>query len=192
MKRLFLILILTFSFQSLSRADDIRDFEIEGISIGDSLLNLVNKSDIKKNKDFKHINKKYFSYLYLDKKNSIYDYFQFSIKDGDKNYTIADVAAGIYFENNIKGCLEKMNEVITDVSNSFPNLNKTKKRERKHRGDPLGKTMITEVYFNFKAGDVIAIQCTDYSKELNYIDQLSLEIADAKYYDWLAYEAFKE
>ena len=50
MKRLFLILILTFSFQSLSKADDIRDFEIEGISVGDSLLNLVNKSDIKKNK----------------------------------------------------------------------------------------------------------------------------------------------
>ena len=38
MKRLLLILILTFSFQSLTKADDIRDFEIEGMSIGDSLL----------------------------------------------------------------------------------------------------------------------------------------------------------
>ena len=38
MKRLLLILILTLSFQSLSKADDIRDFEIEGMSIGDSLL----------------------------------------------------------------------------------------------------------------------------------------------------------
>ena len=33
------IIILIFSFQSLSKADDIRDFEIEGISVGDSLLN---------------------------------------------------------------------------------------------------------------------------------------------------------
>ena len=39
MKRLLLILILTLSFQTLSKADDIRDFEIEGISVGDSLLN---------------------------------------------------------------------------------------------------------------------------------------------------------
>ena len=38
MKRLLLILILTLSFQSLTKADDIRDFEIEGMSIGDSLL----------------------------------------------------------------------------------------------------------------------------------------------------------
>ena len=38
MNRLLLILILTLSFQTLIKADDIRDFEIEGMSIGDSLL----------------------------------------------------------------------------------------------------------------------------------------------------------
>ena len=191
MKKLLLILILTLSFQSWTKADDIRDFELEGIGVGGSLLNLVSKSKIIKNKDFKHANKKYFDYLYLDKKDSKYDYFQFSIMDRDKNYIIEDVAAGIYFKNNIKDCLKKMDEVITDVSNSFPNLNKTKKYERKHRADKSGKTTITEVYFHFKTGDVIAIQCTDYSKELNYTDQLSIEMASAKYYDWLANEAFK-
>jgi len=38
MKRLLLILILTFSYQTLTKADDISDFEIEGMSIGDSAL----------------------------------------------------------------------------------------------------------------------------------------------------------
>ena len=41
---LFLVLVLTFNFQSLTKADDIRDFEIEGISIGDSLLNFMTES----------------------------------------------------------------------------------------------------------------------------------------------------
>ena len=41
MKRLLLILILTLSFQSWTKADDIRDFEIEGMSIGDSLLDFA-------------------------------------------------------------------------------------------------------------------------------------------------------
>tara|TARA_B100000795_G_scaffold186473_1_gene141730 strand:+ start:169 stop:744 length:576 start_codon:yes stop_codon:yes gene_type:complete len=191
MNKILLILILTLSFQTLVKADDIRDFELEGISVGGSLLNLVSKSEIIKNKDFKHPNKKYFSYLYSDKKDSKYDYFQFSIMDRDKSYKIEDVSAGIYFKNNIKDCLKKMDEVITDVSYSFPNLNKSKKNERKHRGDPSGKSTITEVYFHFKTGDVIAIQCIDFSKELNYIDQLSIEMASAKYYDWLANEAFK-
>ena len=188
--RILLILTLIFCFQLVGKADDIRDFEIEGISVGGSLLNIVTKSDIKKNKDFKHPNKKYFEYLYLDKKDSIYDYFQFGIKDGDNNYTIEKVGVGIYFKDNIKGCLKQMDIVIKDLTNSFPNLDQTKKRKRKHRGDPSGKSMITEIYFNFIEGDVIAIQCTDFSKEVNYNDQLSIEIATAKYYDWLAFEAF--
>ena len=38
MKKLFIIIIIFISFQSLSKADDISDFQIEGISVGDSLL----------------------------------------------------------------------------------------------------------------------------------------------------------
>jgi len=84
-----------------------------------------------------------------------------------------------------------MDEVIEDISNSFTNLKKTKKKERKHRGDPSQKTMITEFYFNFNSGDVIAIQCIDFSKTLNYNDQLNIEMANAKYFDWMTEEAFK-
>ena len=48
MNRLILILILTFSFQNLTKADDIRDFEIEGISLNDSALKHTNLKIIKK------------------------------------------------------------------------------------------------------------------------------------------------
>ena len=47
MRNFLLIFILTFSFQSLSKADDIRDFEIEGISIGNSLLDHFDITKIK-------------------------------------------------------------------------------------------------------------------------------------------------
>ena len=47
MKRLLLILILTFSFQTLTKADDIRDFEIQGLTLGDSLLEMYSKKEIK-------------------------------------------------------------------------------------------------------------------------------------------------
>ena len=47
--RVFLaVLVLIFSLQSWTKADDIRDFEIEGISIGDSLLDHLSKNKIKK------------------------------------------------------------------------------------------------------------------------------------------------
>ena len=35
-------------FQNLTKADDIRDFEIEGISIGDSLLDYFQESEVRK------------------------------------------------------------------------------------------------------------------------------------------------
>ena len=41
-------LILIFSLQSWTKADDISEFEIEGISIGDSLLSHMSKKEIKK------------------------------------------------------------------------------------------------------------------------------------------------
>ena len=48
MKRLLLIFILTLCFQSWTKADDISEFEIEGMSIGDSLLDFYSKKEIQK------------------------------------------------------------------------------------------------------------------------------------------------
>ena len=42
MRNFLLILILILSFQSWTKADDIRDFQIEEMGIGDSLINFVN------------------------------------------------------------------------------------------------------------------------------------------------------
>ena len=38
------VLVLIFSLQSWTKADDIRDFEIEGMSIGDSLLDYMSEN----------------------------------------------------------------------------------------------------------------------------------------------------
>ena len=43
--------ILIFSIQSLTKADDISDFKIEGISIGDSLLDFLSIEEINENID---------------------------------------------------------------------------------------------------------------------------------------------
>ena len=48
-KRFLLILVLILNLQSWTKADDISEFEIEGISIGDSLLEYFSKEEIKKN-----------------------------------------------------------------------------------------------------------------------------------------------
>ena len=50
MKKLSTYLFLIFfSFQTLSLADDITDFQVEGMSVGDSLLDYFSKEEIKNN-----------------------------------------------------------------------------------------------------------------------------------------------
>ena len=46
MRIILSLLIIIFSVQPWTKADDIRDFEIEGMSIGDSLLNFMNEIEI--------------------------------------------------------------------------------------------------------------------------------------------------
>ena len=48
-KRFLIILILIFNLSNFSFADDIRDFQIEGMSVEDSLLDYFSEEKIKKN-----------------------------------------------------------------------------------------------------------------------------------------------
>ena len=101
--RVFLsVLILIFSLQSWTKADDIRDFEIEGMSIGDSLLKFYNKKTIDDNKVFYKSNK--FYQVSIDKQNfKIYDGVNFQLKNKDKNYIIYSLSGVV--KKDIKKCL---------------------------------------------------------------------------------------
>ena len=50
MKKILIIFLFLFNLQSLTKADDISDFEIEGMSIGDSALDYFSKEEINKTK----------------------------------------------------------------------------------------------------------------------------------------------
>ena len=127
MKRLLLILILTLSFQTLTKADDIRDFEIEGMSIGDSLLSYMNKNLI-----VNEINNKDFSYYYEDDFVSIstweiknnfktYDDVGVVLKIGDNQHKIFSLEGTLYMDenSNIQKCYNKQNEIALDIKNSL-------------------------------------------------------------------------
>ena len=52
MRVFLLILILTFSFQTWTKADDFKEFQIEGMSIGDNELDFFDKSILENEKEF--------------------------------------------------------------------------------------------------------------------------------------------
>ena len=85
------VLVLIFSLQSWTKADDIRDFEIEGMSIGDSLLDYFSESKIKNlPRDYYPGSKKY-EMIEVQGQYKDYDVVAFHVKDKDKKYLIAQI-----------------------------------------------------------------------------------------------------
>ena len=72
MKKLLIISILHISLIISSQANDIREFEIEGISIGESLLNYASEGEIKKFQTSQTSGSKKYKRYYNVKKDSIF------------------------------------------------------------------------------------------------------------------------
>jgi hypothetical protein len=93
MKKFLAILILIFTPpQTQSQAADIRDFQIEGMSIGDSLLDYMSEEAINENISFAYEDKKFTISMYK-KSTEIYDQgIGITYKSNDK--TFSDLGSG--------------------------------------------------------------------------------------------------
>ena len=187
MNRLLLILILTLSFQSSAKADDIRDFQIEGMSIGDSLLDYFDKEEIIVNKsNYPYKDKTFYSVSITSKKFRTYESLQIHLKTNDKKYIIYSLGGINFFENNINDCYKVKKNISSELSSKFENVIKEDHKKQKSSFDD--SSTIESTYFFFKTNDYIKIQCYDWSekltKEKNWIDNLRIVIAFEEYYNW--------
>ena len=162
MKKLstYLFLIL-FSFSASSFADDIRDFEIEGVTIGDSLLDYMSEEEIKENVGFVYEDKK-FTVSYYNKSSEVYDEVAIEYKSKDKTYKIHGVQGVLYFENNIEGCYKKQDEVEKEISLMF---DETKKKNWGILTNPSRAEGSTYkgITFDLNNGARTTIECYHYS-----------------------------
>ena len=106
MKKILLILILILSFQSWTNADDVRDFEIEGMSIGDSLLNYFSVEEMKSLSRAEYKSKKYARIILTSSNLDIYDDIDFYFRTNDKKYSMKAVVGGLYYED-LDECFNK-------------------------------------------------------------------------------------
>ena len=184
MKRLLLILILTLSFQSLSKADDISDFEIEGMSIGDSALDHFTKDKIQKNKNNYYKNKKFVD-VEFDNVGELYDTISFNYNTGDNTYKIESISGAIFYKYNIKDCFKKRGEIVQEISDVFETTKPKNTGKIKHTGDKSGKSSLSNIEFNFENGDLIMVSCYDWSKEMPYTDHLAISFRTKKLKDFI-------
>ena len=111
-------LVLIFSLQSWTKADDIRDFEIEGMSIGDSALEFFSESQIKNTAYILGTDDKYLTSYFFDSSYKVYEAVEISYLKNDKKYIIHGLSGGITVKN-LKDCKKKNDEITKGLQEFF-------------------------------------------------------------------------
>ena len=172
MKRSILILILTIFLQSWTQADDIRDFEIEGISIGDKLLEHFSKKEINSSTDESASDRVYIVKTFFNVKLDLYEAIQITYKHTDQNKIIVGIGGVLDFSNNINSCKKEMYNIAAQIENIFPNS--TKKDWGKYKM-PTNQGHYFPITFDLKDKSR-AVSCQDWNKETSINDNLKVSL----------------
>ena len=193
MRLLIAVLILILNLQSWTKADDIRDFAIEGISIGDSLLNYYSQNELSNALEiFYYPGGNDYIYYFLKSKNKkIYQFIQVHVSPDDKNFTVEGIEGHLMYKK-ISKCHAQMNKIKNSLDKVF-NINNGEDIG-KHPYDKTGKSTYKRYYYLFNNDDFAEIICNDMSKKLEkegLKDRLIVSLSSKKLKNFLTHEAYK-
>ena len=183
MKKIFFLIIWILTFQTQSLADNIRYFQIEDMSIGDSALDYFSESQLENNEQGWH-NYSYneYSTSYMPGKG-IYNWFLVTYKNDDNNFIIEGLVGGLEKNNyDNKECNNKLDDVALNISESFKNTVQEEKKSYKLTADAsqtypfAGKSTVTSLSFNFLDEAKIILACYNMDKEANQNESLLTSI----------------
>ena len=193
MKKLSLYIFLVLMWYNVGFAGDISEYQIEGISIGDSLLDHLSKEEIITEIE---INKPTYNYLnddfgevYLNGNFDTYNILSFIVKPKDKHYTIYSISGSISYDDKLEECLTKQKEIEKEFSSNYKNAKK-RKYSTKFDWDPTGESVTHNIEFAFDSGDFIEVNCAKYKKSLkienNWTDSLQVTVNKKEIADWFS------
>ena len=188
MKIFVFILVLILSIESWTKADDIRDFEIEGMSLYQSALIFFSETKIKNSEEDYYQNKT-FKTATIDSRNfEVYQDVQISYKVGDKEYILYDISGIVSKKYDI--CLDEIKSISVEFDKMF---SKTKFEDLytfKHDDDPSGKSLVSDMYWEFDNGDKILLACYKWNTEYDsrYVDEMRITISSKEFDQFLLNE----
>ena len=173
MKKIFFSIILILTLQYPSLANDIRNFKIEGMGIGDSALDYFDEKQLEDGEqDWHNYSYKEYSTSLMPGKG-IYDWFLVSYRNDNDNFKIEALVGGLEIINyNNKECNNRLDSAALSISESFKNTREDKKKYKltadSSRIYPFtGKSTVTSLSFNFTNEGEIILSCYDMDKKAN-------------------------
>ena len=180
MKKILGVVVLSFFLSTSAYTDNIKDFQIENISIGDSALDYFNESQIENSElDWFNYSYKEYSTSLLSGKG-IYDWFKISYKSDDEDFIIEGLV-GIIVKKKYDDdeCNKELDTTALNISKLFKNTKKEKKQLHKvvynprkifQETNPSGKSTVTSISFDFIDEGKIILSCYNMDKATNQID----------------------
>jgi len=194
--RIFItIIVLIFSLQSWTKADDIRDFEIEGMSIGDSALDYVTEEEINNGVHAKEFTDDAYTQttLYLSTLET-YQAISISYKTRDKKYIIEGLGGALSCKDMIQKCYKKQDEIFNELKKMFPNAKSYGPKKKDLSWSKNGSTT-NQSHTEFSDGSIAGVQSFHFSKKdrdkknINHFLRVNLFSNEFNY--WLLNVAYK-
>ena len=188
MNRLIIILILTLSFQSLVKAEDISDFEIEGMSINKSVLDYMSVNEVLDNTLPYFETKREYYITGIVSNLKLYDQVEIYLKSNDNKYIIKTIIAGLFIDD-LDQCLKQKKKIVNDLDKIFLNIKKIS-GSKKHEADPTGLSKHYIDQYNLGYPNHIRVECTQFSKEMINAglaqNSLNVVVMTKEINDWVA------
>lgn len=173
----------------MTSAEDARDFQIEGMSIGDSLLNYYDKKEIQtayNNATF--YKDKAFAVIFVKKEKKKYDRIQVTLKPSDKKHIIYSLEGIIDFDRKIDKCNEQKKIIIQDLRQIISN-SKRIDDNRAFAADTTGESFTYATWFFLNSGGHFSISCTKMGDEVRkkngWTDELSVSVTSEELENFL-------
>ena len=191
--KIFLICFSIFIF-GCEQKEYVKDFKVEGISVGDSLLTYFSEEHVlefQRKEDIKGNPINIEDSIYID---SSFDNFQFETyqslqayyKVNDKDYTILTIGGAIFYGSDKQKCMNKLFEVRDILKEQYKTPKITEDLNQVPYESDMGDTVYNDIRFIFENNEMIMISCNDYDNELlNVQDYFDLQIYSAEITEYL-------
>ncbi len=192
MKKFLLIIFILFTTVTHSKANGIKDFELEGISILDPLTKFISKErilkkknssyDLYKSDDFYSVT--FFKNDEFNLKN--FDEIQFHLEKNDNLYKIHALTGAKHISDKGK-CLKEFNNAEKGLDDLFKGAKKYRKDNYEHTSKK--GFIYKHIMYELKGGK-ISVKCDKWDKDTGINDSLVFDIYTKKLLNWLNTNAY--
>ena len=189
---LFFVLLLSFSLHS----EEISDFQIDGFSIGDSLLDFYSQEEIDNALVTNYPGSNKFRELsILTEDGSKYYQMGFGVKNNDSMYIIHSLSGYIKFPNKIDQCLNQKENTIKEIENIFNQNIEPNEYTYTYEniGDGKNYAYVTDYKFSSGSIRIFCNEWSDFTKSLDTYklnDSFTVGFNTSEYINFLNNEAY--